>query len=239
MARVLQQVHLQLSHVPHELILTLNIDEDTSYIDRCPPSLVKSLRVIRNSAPKGFGSNHNSALRNSPANFVAMADPDLGLPEPVFSRIESSLLSPQTGVVSPLARTTLGEPEDNGRPLPTPLAVFRRQFGGREREKSLLSKKEQPVEWLAGLFLAMRRETFQQLGGFDESYWMYCEDVDLCLRARQLGFSALLLGDVNVHHDARRRTLRNRHHLLWHLQSLLRLWRSAPYSHALKNRLAP
>jgi N-acetylglucosaminyl-diphospho-decaprenol L-rhamnosyltransferase len=64
--------------------------------------------------------------------------------------------------------------------------------------------------------------------GFDEGYFMYCEDVDLCLRLRLQGLT-LSKAPARVIHAGQRNSHRRLRHLMWHLRSLLRLWTSVAY----------
>jgi N-acetylglucosaminyl-diphospho-decaprenol L-rhamnosyltransferase len=229
-ARVLMDIHAQLGDCAHELILTLNAGEDEHFLVDLPTPLQQRLRVIRNRQPRGFAANHNTALRGTNAEFVLMADPDLSLSEPLLTALESALADPLAGIVAPRALTPEGLPEDNGRSLVTPAALLRRYLLGPARDAARLPVRGvAEVDWLAGLFLAMRADTFRSLGGFDEGYHLYCEDVDLCLRARLAGLSVRLLCDLRVTHPARRATRRQLQHLRWHAASLLRLWRSPVY----------
>lgn len=228
-ARVLGDLHAQLASTSHEFILTLNAGEDAAFVSGLPEGLRARLRVIRNSRARGFGANHNAALRDRAADFVLIADPDLAVPHAIFADIEAALADPRTGIVAPLAVTTAGIPEDNGRRIVTPLNLIRRRLGGHHRDRCMAGQGAVEVDWLAGLCLAMRGETFARLGGFDEGYYMYCEDVDLSLRARALKLNIRLLSNLSVVHPAHRRTLRDLRHLRWHVASLLRLWRSPAY----------
>jgi N-acetylglucosaminyl-diphospho-decaprenol L-rhamnosyltransferase len=84
------------------------------------------------------------------------------------------------------------------------------------------------VDWISGAFMMFKSSAFRKLGGFDERYFMYCEDVDICLRLQLAGYK-LVRADATVTHHTQRRTLKNLQHLVWHVRSLLRLWNSAPY----------
>lgn len=233
----LRSIHARLADRPHRLILTCNVAEDPAPLSTLPEPLRDRLTVIRNARPKGFGANHNAALRDSISEFVLMADPELRVDEAVFDRIEAELRRPGAGIVSPMAYTSGGAPQDNGRMLPTPAALLRRYLSGELRDAARApGHGQRDVDWLAGLFLAMRTDSFRQLGGFDEGFYLYCEDVDLSLRARALGLSVALLPELRIVHDPGRRTLRRAQHLRWHLRSLLRLWRSPGYRHALRAR---
>jgi N-acetylglucosaminyl-diphospho-decaprenol L-rhamnosyltransferase len=233
-ARVLEDIHAQLGAALGRLVLTLNAGEDAGFVDRLPDALRARLELRRNDRPRGFGANHNAALHASDTEFVLMADPDLALPQPVFAALESALADPRVGIVAPRAMTPDGRAEDNGRRLVTPAALLHRSLFGHRRDSASLPREgTADVDWLAGLCLAMRAETFRRLGGFDEGYHLYCEDVDLCLRARAAGLSVRLLCDLQVTHPARRASRRRLQHLRWHVASLLRLWRSPVYRAAL------
>jgi GT2 family glycosyltransferase len=78
---------------------------------------------------------------------------------------------------------------------------------------------------------AVPRPVWLDLGGFDPTYFMYCEDVDLCLRMRLAGL-ALVRGPAEVVHAGYRASHRRWSHLRWHVLSLLRLWRSPTYHRA-------
>ncbi|HEY1075270.1 MAG TPA: glycosyltransferase [Fontimonas sp.] len=228
--RCVEDIHRWLSGIPHAFVLTFNAGEDVGFLDRLPEALRANIRVIRNSSPRGFAANHNAALRGARSRFVLAADPDLSIEQDIFSALHDELARPERGIVAPLAYTSAGRPDDNGRRLATPRAVLLRAVAGRSRDlppAGYTTARE--VDWLAGLFLALRAETFEALGGFDERYFMYCEDVDICLRARQLGLTILQRCDLRVTHDANRRTLKRPRHLSWHVASLLRLWRSPAY----------
>ena len=55
-------------------------------------------------------------------------------------------------------------------------------------------------DWVSGSLMMMRKETFQNLNGFDESFWMYFEDVDICLRARNAGGEIAFFNDTEIKH---------------------------------------
>ena len=56
------------------------------------------------------------------------------------------------------------------------------------------------VEQVAGAAVVIRREAWQQVGGFDPAFFMYFEDTDLCIRLRKAGWSIWFLPDARVHH---------------------------------------
>jgi GT2 family glycosyltransferase len=72
------------------------------------------------------------------------------------------------------------------------------------------------------MFVMFRREAFDAVRGFDERYFMYFEDADICRRLWSRGLKVLYVPAATVVHDARRRSHRDPQHLRWHLRSALR-----------------
>lgn len=224
-------VSRQLGTRPHRVVLTQNLPEAVPDTAALGLGSGATFVLRQNSGPQGFASNHNAALAGVHEGLLLVADPDLQLPQAIFGALEQQLAEPTAGIVAPLAQDPTGRTEDNGRPAPSPgrlLArhLLRRPAGRRPHHRGT---GRQSVEWVAGLFMAMRADVFHDLGGFDAGYYMYCEDVDLCLRARARGLKVWLDTDLTIVHPARRRTFRSLRHLLWHLRSLLRLWASPAY----------
>ena len=74
------------------------------------------------------------------------------------------------------------------------------------------------------MFLLFESKKYTNLNGFDESFHLYYEDVDICLRAWKYGFKVLLCKDNEVIHDARRSSHSDLVYMKWHLTSLLRFF---------------
>jgi hypothetical protein len=58
-----------------------------------------------------------------------------------------------------------------------------------------------PVDWISGACMLVRRQAFEQVGGFDESYWMYWEDADICRRLKAQGWDTVLCTDAEARHS--------------------------------------
>jgi hypothetical protein len=88
-------------------------------------------------------------------------------------------------------------------------------------------------EWVAGMFMMFRNSAYKKLNGFDEHFFLYYEDVDICVRAWKVGLKVLACPSVSVVHDARRESRRNIRYLWWHLTSMIRYfvkhWGRLPY----------
>ena len=79
------------------------------------------------------------------------------------------------------------------------------------------------VDWIAGSFMAFKARVYRELRGFDESYFMYCEDLDFCYRAAKSGFQTMVTMDVKAVHNAEHanRKLFSKH-FVWHVSSVFR-----------------
>ncbi|MBF6215903.1 glycosyltransferase family 2 protein [Nocardia puris] len=75
---------------------------------------------------------------------------------------------------------------------------------------------DQIVDWVSGCCLMMRRPLWEAMGGFDERYWMYLEDCDLCWRLRQSGYRTVLSGPAWVIHHGGQSSRTRKTKSLWH-----------------------
>ena len=57
------------------------------------------------------------------------------------------------------------------------------------------------VDWVSGACMLVRRRAFEQVGGFDEKYWMYWEDADICRRLHDSGWAVTLHPEATAHHS--------------------------------------
>ncbi len=120
----------------------------------------------------------------------------------------------RTGFSYPQLLNVDGTLQDNQRPLVTPWSLVRRHILGRESVYR---------DWVSGACMVFCSDAFKQLGGFDEGYELYCEDVDLCVRLQLAGWK--MSGPHGfATHAAQRSSQDNGKRLKIHLRSLIRLW---------------
>jgi GT2 family glycosyltransferase len=131
-------------------------------------------------------------------------------------------------VAGPLVRGPGGAIEDSARRFPTPWRLLKKAFVERRAPDYPVDRGAQDVDWIAGMFMLFRSEAFRAAGGFDEAYFLYYEDVDLCRRLRRTGGKVLYQPQAEIMHDARRASRRDPRLALHHARSVLRfLTRSA------------
>ncbi|MCB1886635.1 MAG: glycosyltransferase [Rhodocyclaceae bacterium] len=187
--------------------------------------------------PRGFAANHNYLASRGRGALIAILNPDLKVATASWAPLLAAFDDPSVGVVAPRVHEPDGRLADNARQVLTPARLMRdRLWPHRRRSDYPDATRRCEPDWVAGMFLIVRRSLFDRLGGFDTRYRMYCEDMDLCVRAWLAGARVCCLPCEGVVHDARRASLRHPAHLRWHLASLARFWRSPGYRDFLRSR---
>jgi N-acetylglucosaminyl-diphospho-decaprenol L-rhamnosyltransferase len=108
--------------------------------------------------------------------------------------------APAVGAVAPALRLPNGRLQDSARGVPTPGQLALRRLMGRELG---VVRSDAPVDvhWVVAAFMLVRRSAFEDIGGFDEAYRLYFEDVDFCVRLWSAGWSVRLDPTVVVRHE--------------------------------------
>jgi N-acetylglucosaminyl-diphospho-decaprenol L-rhamnosyltransferase len=170
------------------------------------------INIIRNSENKGFGFACNQGAANTKSDYLLFLNPDTKVFADSLSRsidfLESSL--PQkVGVVGVQLVNNHGEIHRSCTRFPS-ITTFLGSIIGLDKIVKHQStsyfmtewdhRNTQAVDQVMGAFYLIRRELFQKLGGFDESFFVYFEDLDLSYRLSQLGWSSYYLANVQSFH---------------------------------------
>ena len=208
---------------PIEVILTLNLPETLPFE---PTRFAFPLRILENPAPKGFAANQNAAFRLSRGGFFCVLNPDIRIGRDPFPDLLKCLQEPAVGLAAPLIRNPAGAIEDSARRFPTPLSILQKALLHRTQVEYPIGDETIHPDWVAGMFMVVSREVFAALGGFDERYFLYYEDVNLCARLMLAGKRVALCTSTLAVHDARRQSLRSPRYMRWHLASMMRYFLS-------------
>lgn len=175
---------------------------------------------IENAVPLGFGANHNQAFDRCITPWFLVLNPDIRFDRDVLAPLIAQA-APDSGLLTPrILEPGKSEPEQH-RAIITPLEILRRKRPDYVR----------PLvpDWIPGLFMLFRSEAYRQVGGFDERFFMYGEDFDICARTRLAGWKLQVAEDLTALHDAQRASRTSLRHLYWHVTSLLKVWLSRPF----------
>lgn len=199
-----------------KIVLTSNLAESINV----RPHWKFPIERIENPQPRGFGANHNTAFRRCETEWFLILNPDIRLESDVVGTLLRCARKTD-GVLAPRIREPgKSEPEPYRSTL-TPFELI---------SKRLRRHHPPPVPaWVAGMFMQTNSRMYRHVGGFDERYYMYCEDFDFCARIQLAGAHVRVIETQEVLHDARRASHINIRHLYWHISSLTKLWLSATF----------
>ena len=195
------------------VVVTQNIEEG----EGLPPS--ESFILQRNVRPKGYGANQNAAFSISENTFFCVLNPDIHIKTNPFPELLASFSNPKVALVAPKIITPEGQEEDSARKFPTLRSLVSKAVGGSNGTYSELNSSP---DWVGGMFMLFRSDVFREIGGFDEKFFLYYEDVDICWRLRQKEYEIKFVPSVEVIHDARRESRKNWRYARWHLASMAR-----------------
>ncbi|WP_157960445.1 glycosyltransferase [Marinimicrobium alkaliphilum] len=197
------------------------------------------LHYLRNEQPQGFGANHNRVFRHCcdhlglvpERDVFLVVNPDVVCGARAPEQLAQEMLAHEAAIGAPnlFKDEAMTLHEQSVRRFPylwdlLPSFLMRRNRTGIDRARVT---EPVAVDWASGACLAIRGDVFRQLDGFDERYFLYYEDVDLCWRARRdLQVPVWYFPSVKLVHTGKRAShgLFNRH-LWWHLSSALRFAR--------------
>jgi len=174
------------------------------------------LTVVRNAENRGFAAACNQGAAGSKADYVLFLNPDTRLFPETLTRTVAFLERPDSGDIG-ICGIRLVDAHDNsvvaGAHFPTVRSYVGQAFGldrliPASFPPLLISIADgdttRDVDQVIGAFFLVRRQVFESLGGFDERFFVYFEEVDFSLRARQRGFRSVCFAEATaVHHGAR------------------------------------
>jgi GT2 family glycosyltransferase len=194
--------------LPHETIVVDNASADGS--PDAVAARFPAARVVRNAENAGFGRASNQGIALARAPYVLLVNSDAEV-RPGAVEAMAALLDerPRVGAVGPRTLSADGAVEVSFGPPLTPLGEWRqrrlvRGVRARDRralaEAAALASVERTPAWLSAACLMARRDALAEIGGFDEEFFLYEEDVDLCRRLAQTGWTLLFTPAAEVVH---------------------------------------
>ena len=194
-----------------EIIIIDNNSKDG--IKEYLPSKFPGINFIFNNENLGFAKACNQGAKISSGDYVLFLNPDTGLSETCLTDcITFFKTHPDAGAVGLRMLDEKGKfLKESKRGLPSPSASFYKLFGltaifpgskkiAKYYQGHLPENENNPVDVLSGAFMMIKRSVFEKVNGFDESFFMYGEDIDLSLRISQSGYKNYYLGKVSITH---------------------------------------
>jgi hypothetical protein len=182
----------------------------------------------------GFGAGHNmalEALRNVPSDFHLMLNPDIVFGRDVLPALTAVMdAQPRVGLIMPRVYYPDGTTQYLCKLLPTPLDFLLRRFAPGPLQRLTRKRMDryelramdcaQParIPFLSGCFMFTRRSVLESVGGFDDRYFLYLEDVDLCRRLSAIA-ELLYWPAVSIAHTHERGSHKHLKLMLTHIRS--------------------
>ena len=218
-----------------------NYEFECIYVDNCSndgslqwlQDNYPEVRTIRNKYPLGFGANNNLGVSKAKGEYVAIVNPDIEFFDDAIDRLIEWMdeHKGEYGIVGPKLLNPDRTVQYSARTFITAKAFFYRALsrGNDEAQnskvndylcRSLDMNKIQPVNWIMGASMFISRDFYNSLGGFDEDYFLYMEDEDLCLRSWKTGMPVIFAGNIAVVHNHLRGSRKIGKKMIKHFQSL-------------------
>ncbi len=171
-----------------------------------------AVRVIENKENLGFGRANNQALAIAQGRYLFLLNPDTELRDGALrALIDYADAHPRVGIIGPQLFYGDGTRQSSRRRFPTLATAFLestklQQWFPRNRVLTryyMLDTRDdetQAVDWINGSAMFVRRAVYDQIGGFDEGFFMYSEELDWCRRAKDAGWQIVYLPTAQVTH---------------------------------------
>ena len=169
-------------------VIVVNNDAEEELVDLT--LIFPKIKVKQNKNNRGFGSGNNLGAKAARGEVLLFLNPDAELVSTDISTVLGEFeKNNEVGIVGSrlLTKNNAVQKWSAGREI-TFLQILKNNLGWKEK---LSSEKKQEVAWVSGTAMFVRKNLFEALRGFDCRFFMYFEDVDLCLRARKLGKTVL------------------------------------------------
>lgn len=169
-------------------------------------------RLVHHKVNLGFCAGNNRAVPENPGRFVLFMNPDTVVTECALNTlVDFASQSPEAGIIGPKLLNRDGSLQYSCRRYPDLGAGFFRNTPlgrlfpkNRFAQDYLMSDWDhasiRDVDWVSGAALLIRREVLEKTAGFDEGFYMYCEDVDLCYRVHELGYRVIYFPNSVIYH---------------------------------------
>jgi N-acetylglucosaminyl-diphospho-decaprenol L-rhamnosyltransferase len=208
-------------------------------IANVPGSVPDGIEAVHNARPLGFGANVNLGAARTTAELVLSANPDALPAEGAVAALREFMeRHPRCGVAGPRMVYPDGSLQPSRRRFPTVTGTIVRRTPLRlaipQRRHYHLDEPspQAPIEadWMLGGFLLLRRTMLDELGGFDEGFRLYGEDIDLQYRAMRAGWERWYVPAAVVRHEHKAETDRRwlTRRTLWHWAGVIRFVRKHP-----------
>lgn len=210
----LKSVQAAIKDIEAEIIVVDNNSKD----DSCTmvSTLFPSVKLIENKENFGFSKGNNIGVTHAKGEYLCILNPDTVVAEDTFTRLLKFCSDKEgLGAVGCKLINGIGEylPESK-RNIPYVSAAFKKLFGAPSDyyANHLNEDATGEIDILVGAFMFLKKDVYDAVGGFDEDYFMYGEDIDLSYKILKAGYQNYYLGDIKAIHFKGESTLRDKNY---------------------------
>lgn len=238
--------HLSYLHSFYESLYRIQnftVAFEAIYVDNCSSDgtvdFLKAnypqVRIMQNTEPLGFGENNNKGVAIAKGDIIGIVNPDIVLIDNSINNIINYLDTNENSIVAPKLLNPDRSLQYSVRRFITLKYFFSRvETKGKDSDESrtvgeYLCKNIdynviQPVDWALGAALFMKKDVYVKLGGFDQRYFLYMEDEDLCLRGWKMGIPTIYFPKTQMIHNHLRASSRIGKKAFCHIKSLIKFF---------------
>lgn len=212
LAKTISSVLEATDEIEAEVVVVDNSDR-TNRVEKALHAYIDQIVYLKRPDNPGFGTATNYGFKHTNSNYLLVLNPDSQIDSKLIVTLMAVLhAEPAVGAIGPRLVTPAGEFDHAAkRGFPTLLAAAQYFFGRAIRKPQIWSRSRYvapdveecsigEVDSLNGAFLLLKSSAFIEVGGFDERYWMYAEDIDLCVRLRTHGWRVVYWGAQSAIH---------------------------------------
>jgi N-acetylglucosaminyl-diphospho-decaprenol L-rhamnosyltransferase len=194
------------------------------------------MRLLQNPTNRGLSAAWNQGAEESDAPWVLFLNPDAEIWDgDLAGFVKVGEGRPDVAVLGPLVRNADGSIYESGRVFPSVGMAVGHAFLGPFLPRNRYTRSyrlagwdrrtEREVDWVSGACMLLRRSAFEEVGRFDEGFWLYGEELDLCTRLRDAGWRVLFTPELEILHEGGVSTGRSRRTHVLHSESIYRYYR--------------
>ena len=211
------------------------------YIDNCSTdgsvefiqNNYPTVKILKNKKPLGFGENNNKGILASTGEYIAIINPDIVVFKDSLSELKQYLeLNTNVGIVAPQLLNPDGTVQYSVRKfinikrLGARIISLGKDSSNNKNVNDYLCKdinwtETQQVDWAIGAAYMIRRDVYATLGGFDNDYFLYMEDEDICLRCWLSGFPVVFHPTSKMIHNHLRASSKIGKKMFLHIKSMI------------------
>lgn len=193
-----------------ELVVVDNASTAAAPAKRPNDANIKWLDLVENG---GFAAGVNAGARVANGKWLLLLNPDVTLEEETLSQLMQLIArydsQKEVAVIGSKLTNPDGSTQASAGPFPSFGRIFKEIFmsAQKRRYSNLNPERRQQVDWVTGAFMLIRKDVFDELGGFCDDYFLYFEETDFCYQVRAAGHTVIFDPTISVCH---RHPLQNR-----------------------------